>query len=130
MKNSTFYRFILIAGIIAFVISACYYDNEEHLYPDPTDPTSCDTTNVTYSSTVVPILNTHCYGCHNPGSPFGAGIVLNTYTDLMVYVENGRFWGSISHDPGYSPMPKGGAKLSACNLLKIKKWIEDGAVNN
>ena len=130
MKNRTFCRYIFMTAIIALVVSACYYDNEEHLYPDPIGPSGCDTTNITYSETVVPLLNTHCNGCHNPDSFFGAGIVLNSYDDLMVFVENGKFWGSINHKPGYSPMPKGGAKLSACNLLKIKKWIEDDALNN
>lgn len=110
---------------MALTASGCYYDKEEILYPD----TVCDTTAVTYSSSVVPILVSNCTVCHAGNTP-SAGIKLDTYADVNIQVTNGRLWGSVSHAASYSPMPKNGAKMSTCNLTKIKKWIDAGAPNN
>jgi hypothetical protein len=44
--------------------------------------------------------------------------------------QNGKLYGAVNHSPGYSPMPKGGTKLSACNISKIKAWIDGGSLNN
>ena len=41
-----------------------------------------------------------------------------------------RLLGSVDHAPGYSPMPKGGAQLSACDRAKLRKWVAAGAPNN
>jgi len=119
----------VLSLLAAMFLFSCYYDNEEYLYSGGGGPAGCDTTNVTYSGTITPILSNNCNGCHNASFPF-AGIITSNYTDLMVTVNNGRFWGSINHDSGYSPMPKNGSKLSNCNLLKIRKWLDDGALNN
>lgn len=123
--TGAFYMLLIIAGLLLY---ACYYDSEEYLYPAGSG-SGCDTTNVTYSGTVAPLLTTHCVGCHNPASP-SAGIDVSTYSTLLVTVNNGKLWGTINHDPGFSPMPKNGSKLSACNLKKIRKWIDNGAPNN
>ncbi len=117
---------VIATGIF---LSACYYDNEEYLYPDNGGTSGCDTINVSYSLTVAPILATHCNGCHNPANP-SYGVITSVYNDLMIQVNNGRFWGSINHETGYYSMPKNGNKLSNCNLLKIRKWINNGALND
>jgi len=119
---------ILFVTTVLF-ISGCYYDNEEYLYPEQGGPGGCDTTNVTYSATIAPILATNCIGCHNSTIP-NAGVILSNYNDLKVQVNNGRFWGAINHLSGFANMPPSGSKLSNCNLAKIKKWIDDGAPNN
>jgi hypothetical protein len=129
MRLNNIFFFLALSGFLLFITASCYYDNEEYLYPDNGGGTGCDTTNVTYSGTVTSILATNCNNCHNPMSPSG-GVIVNNYGDLITWVNNGKFWGSIHHDPGFSPMPKGGGKLSNCNLLKIKKWINDGALND
>ncbi|HEY0356434.1 MAG TPA: c-type cytochrome domain-containing protein, partial [Flavisolibacter sp.] len=78
-------------------------------------PTSCDTTNVTYSVTVKNIVSNKCQGCHSSSVPSG-GIDLSTYTGLKAKVTDGRLWGAVNHLSGYSPMPKGGTRLSDCEL--------------
>lgn len=125
MRTSRNYFALIIPALLLFLVTSCYYDNEDYLYPD----NGCDTTNVTYSGSVAPILATNCNNCHNPGSPSG-GVIVNNYADLKVVVDNGRFWGSINHEQGYQPMPRNSPKLSECNLTKIKKWIDDGALDN
>jgi len=124
------FRNIFIISVIglmmAWSLNSCYSDNEEELYPNPT---SCDTTNISYSGTVVSILQNSCYSCHNAVNQQG-GIVLDNYNDLQTVINNGSFRGSINHLSGYSPMPQGGEKLSDCNLTLINKWLDDGAFNN
>jgi hypothetical protein len=121
---------VLIAVITCFMIStvfnSCYYDSEEELYPGSLE---CDVTNVTYSGTVAPILQSRCNSCHNQSNASG-GVVTDSYFYLIISVENGTFWGSINHDKGYTRMPKDDKKLSYCELTKIKAWIDGGAPNN
>ncbi len=90
---------------------------------------NCDTTNVTYSGSVKPILNAYCNGCHAGSAPQG-NINLTTYTDVKTQVSNGALLGSIEHTAAFSPMPKGGNKLNNCNVTLIKKWIDAGALDN
>lgn len=89
----------------------------------------CDTVNVTYSGTVAPLLQAKCVGCHNANTMSG-NINLSTYTGAQVQALNGRMIGAVNHDPGYSPMPKGGNKLPPCEIEALGIWIADGAPNN
>ncbi|HNW53110.1 MAG TPA: hypothetical protein PKN21_02525, partial [Bacteroidales bacterium] len=47
---------------LALTLGGCYYDNEEDLY---LGSSGCDTTNVTYSGTVVPVFAGYCNSCHS-----------------------------------------------------------------
>jgi hypothetical protein len=60
----------------------------------------------------------------------GSGIVLEGYDKIIVAVHNGLLIESIIHGPDATPMPKGAPKLSDCKINTIKKWVEDGALNN
>jgi len=90
---------------------------------------ACDTTNVTFSKNVFPIIQTYCLGCHNTTNP-GGGIYLRNYNDLVASVKTGKLWGSINHDVGYFAMPKNGNKLSSCELSTFNIWITNGTPNN
>ena len=118
---------LLAVGLVIVLLSAtgCYYDKEEKLYPQ----TVCDTATVTYSSSVVPVLLSNCTVCHGGNTP-SAGIRLDTYAGVKVQADNGRLWGAVSQATSFSPMPKNEAKLNTCNLTKIKKWLDAGALNN
>jgi len=113
--------------ICIIVLTGCYYDKAELLYPQTG---TCDTTNSTYSKAVLPALQTYgCIGCHSGAAPSG-NVLLNTYTNVKTYVQNGKFYGSINQSAGYSAMPQGGNKMNACTINKIKAWIDAGALNN
>jgi hypothetical protein len=90
---------------------------------------TCDTVNVTFSASVLPVLKTYCVGCHSAASP-SAGIDLSTYAAVKVYAANGRLMGSITHAIGYKPMPSSTSKLGACEINQIKAWITKGILNN
>lgn len=93
------------------------------------DSSACNTSNVKFAATIMPILQTYCNGCHGGSSPLG-GVNYNNYTGVKATVNNGTLLGSIQHSSGYSAMPQNGNKLSACNISIIKAWIDSGAPNN
>lgn len=89
----------------------------------------CDTTSITYSGFVAPLLATYCVGCHSGGAPSG-NIVLNLHAGVQTVALNGRLIGAITWANGFQQMPRGSGKLSDCNIQKIKAWISNGALNN
>jgi hypothetical protein len=110
--------------LLAAVFSGCYYDVAEELYPS-----ACDTSNVTYSGKVLPVIQGSCVSCHSGSSP-SANVNLDGYNNTMTYVNNGRLMGAIMHSAGFAPMPQGGNKLSECTISILQKWIANGAPNN
>lgn len=89
----------------------------------------CDTTAFTYTAVIKPMMETKCVGCHKPGN-LGGNIDLSTYAATKVVALNGKLSGSISQQPGYSPMPQNGAKLRDCEITQVSKWINAGSLNN
>jgi hypothetical protein len=122
MKKVFYISLVAVIGI-----SGCYYDSEEDLYPAVG---ACDTTNSSFSTVVNPLLQANgCLGCHSGIAPSG-NISLQGYANVKVVAQNGKLYGVINHLPGFSPMPQGGNKLTACSISRIKAWIDAGAPNN
>jgi mono/diheme cytochrome c family protein len=122
---------LIIISLLA-ILAGCYYDNEEELYPY--QPGNCDTTNVTYSGTIFPVINTNCISCHSGSAPQG-NVLLQDYTTISAAAaipagQFGSLYGAISHASGNSPMPKNGTQLSDCTIKQLKKWMDDGTPNN
>lgn len=116
---------ITLLSLVGLLVTSCYYDSEEELYTD----SNCDTTNVTFSGTVQPILAANCNVCHSADIASG-GVITDNYNGIISHVNSGIFWKAINHEPGAIPMPQNGQKLPACDLDKIKAWINQGAQNN
>lgn len=93
------------------------------------DPNGCDTTNVTFSGAILPLVNNYCTGCHS-GNDAGGGIQLVDYASIKTAVESGRLVGAVNHDDGFEPMPQNSNKLSDCRLRQIAIWINNGMPNN
>lgn len=89
----------------------------------------CDTTNVTYSGSIVPIMQTYCNGCHSGASPDG-GIDLTNYTGVSGAAIDGSLYGSVMHDNNWSAMPKNSAQLPQCKIDQIRIWVAGGYPNN
>lgn len=118
--------YVLIVVLMILSFTSCYYDNEEDLYPQAPD---CDTINVTYASVIAPIMSASCNSCHNESFANG-GVKTDNYDDLKIIADDGRLWGSVNHESGYSPMPKDRPKLNDCDLTKIGIWLDNGALND
>jgi hypothetical protein len=126
MKNKLF----LLVCICVVALAGCYKDTEEELYPDwsNTNTTGCDTTDVSFSTTVKPILDQYCAtaGCHDATN--SAGYNLTTYNGAVQ--AKSRLIGVIKWETGYSAMPKGGTKLSDCQIAQVSAWVNEGTKNN
>jgi len=116
---------LLIMFTMISLLASCYYDVEENLYGDSV----CDTTDVSYTQDIAPILNTSCNGCHASAINI-ANVSLDQHTAVKKYVDNGKLIGVIRHDPGFSAMPSGAPKIADCSIQKIQAWIEAGSPNN
>ena len=128
-KTPKMKRSLLILMVVMFA-TACYYRSEEELYPD--NQVICDTTGVTYSKTVLPILQNNCYECHSASNnaESGGSLNLEDFSLLQALARGGNVYGAITHDPLYIPMPKGRAQLDSCSIAKIKVWIDSGSSDN
>lgn len=121
------FRTRLFISAFLLIMSACYYDKEEVLYPGSSNCTV--PANPGFTADVMPILNSRCNNCHAGNSP-SAGISLATYNEVMKSVSNGSLIGSITWASGFSPMPKNSGKMPNCEIQKIQTWIDQGALNN
>lgn len=106
-------------------MTSCAYNIEEELYPGE----ECDTMNVTYQAVIVPIIENRCFECHN-NQAVPSGIPLEGYANIKGIIDAGRLIGAIRHLNGFSPMPKDRGSLPECEILKIEKWVSQGAPNN
>jgi len=118
---------IVIFAFLLLLIPSCYNDNEYDLYPFA--GLKCDSTNVTYSQSIVPITAANCNVCHSTAMASG-GVITDTWAGLSIVASNGKLWAGVNWEAGYVAMPNGGAKLSPCDLSKIKNWIKQGNPNN
>jgi hypothetical protein len=89
----------------------------------------CDTSNVTYSGTMAPLMQTYCNGCHSGASPDG-GIDLTNYTGVSGAAIDGSLYGSVIHNSNWSAMPKNSAQLPQCKIDQIRIWVNSGYPNN
>jgi len=117
---------ILLILTMAALLQSCYYDNIEELYPQAP---ACDTTNVTYSNDIWPVISDNCTSCHSGGSP-SANVSLSNYNEIAAAAQNGSLLGTIRHENGWSPMPKNGGKLPDCDIKKMETWVNAGTPNN
>jgi hypothetical protein len=122
----------LLFLLVMAALGGCYWDNEEDLYPEGSP--NCDTTSVTFSGTVFPIIQNNCISCHGGTAPSG-NIPLENHTDIskqasIAVGQAGSLYGAITHAAGNSPMPRNGTPLPDCQVKQIKAWIDAGTPNN
>ncbi|HEC43137.1 MAG TPA: hypothetical protein ENI20_09945 [Bacteroides sp.] len=103
---------------------ACQNLNKEDLFG-----IQCDTTSVSYSADIEPILQSNCLHCHYDGTPV-APFSLQGFKNVLIRVNTGELEGAVNHLPGSPQMPRDGPKLPECELSLINKWIREGAPNN
>ena len=124
MKNATLYSFALCC-FTASLLSSCY---SKHLDPQPA--ATCDTTTVvSFSADIQPIISNNCLVCHK-ASVRNGDVWLEGYANVKNYTDGSLIYHVINRTSGYAQMPKGEAKLPACDISKMKRWIDNGAPNN
>lgn len=130
MKKSIL--FFLILSIITVLVS-CYNDNLSEMTPSSgVAGGSCDTTGVmTYSAHVSVVLKTNCgtsNSCHSIRNT--SGYDLSSYQGVKAVAASGKLISSITWTGSATRMPESGPKMSECNILKIQKWVDQGALDN
>ena len=100
------------------MLSSCYYDTDEALFPQ-LSLKGCDTTVFTFSGAIQPMVNAYCIGCHRTQTP-----ILNSFTDI---VANSN---SINADINSGKMPLNSTHLNSCYVTQFKKWMSAGMPNN
>lgn len=123
MRYRNILGILLITLSVSLLLQGCYYDVEEELYPEV-----CDLSQVTYTLSVKPILDSYCTGCHSTANAQG-GVILDSYLKVKQVVDSRNLLGAIKHTSPF-PMPKGLSKLSNCKISTIEKWVNEGALNN
>lgn len=124
MKN-----LLIICGLL-IVFSSCYNDKADKLYVAP-PTTTCDTSNVTFSGTINPIIQSNCAtnsSCHAQNA--SNGYDYSTYSGIYRNVKSGIFLPAIQHTGSLPFMPLNAPQLAACDIQKITIWINNGAQNN
>lgn len=119
MKSFLFAALTLTA-VTLFSLTNCFYDNEQDQY----GITQCDTTAMSFSLDIKPIIEANCVSCHTPGgeresTPFNDYDGIVSYADQVA--ERVKGVGSI--------MPPSGA-IPVCDQQKIESWVKAGAPNN
>ena len=131
---------LLIAGCV-YSFTGCVYDKKE-----VANVNTCDTTSVSYSQTVAPIIATNCSQCHSTNATnFGAGggIPLDTYSSLKSCADSSWLLPSINWQLNLIPasyntltglpaenMPLALPILGTCDLNQVNAWVHQGAKNN
>ena len=87
----------------------------------------CDSASSGFASVIQPMMNKYCVGCHAYPNA-SAQVELSGYIGVKNAINQGLMK-SLDHT-GYYPMPKGGAKLSDCEIAQVRKWIQRGAPND
>lgn len=117
MINKTFFTGIILG---VSMLSSCYYDNKEELYPNTYGTQiTCDTTNLTYTNSIKTIIDANCASssCHSTG---GTSPDLSSYTNVTSNITRVKVRAiDLKTMPASAP-------LSVCEINKLQAWINAG----
>ena len=116
--------FFPLAVCCVCFLNACIKDKGS--IPEELTLSKCDSLNVTYGTSIEPIITANCAtsGCHVSGGS-GSG-VFDNYTNVKAKVDNGSFKNRVIT---IGNMPPSGT-LSQTDKEKIQCWLDAGAPNN
>lgn len=120
-------RYFLFASLV-LLVQACYYDNEQDLYPAGGGNGGCDTLNLSYQTHILPIMRSKCQSCHGSVSPRGD---LSLMTHAQIKAAELKVRDRINRPPSGDTqlMPTSG-KLPICQIRQLELWYNQGAPNN
>lgn len=124
IMNLRFYLKVLSVGFLfsSLLLSSCGDDDPK--------PMTCDTTDVSFSGVILPIIEQNCFnGCHSGSTP-ASGFTLENYADVKAKVDDGRLGGAVERKDGFVAMPFNMNPLPSCEVDQILAWIDEGAMDN
>jgi hypothetical protein len=108
-------------------LGSCTYHSEEIYFGEGKN--DCDTSSVSYSGHIAPIMVLSCNSCHGLSFPQG-GVVTADYAGLSVVAASGALVGAVYHQSGYVSMPPSQPQLDSCSLKRIAAWVNQGFQDN
>ena len=124
---------LLFASLFMVVLALSSSRNHPILSSENTwvqqDSIACDTSIVTFSGHVLPLLQANCTKCHNDKKA-AARVNLSNYEGVKKVSDEGELMGTVTHSKGFKSMPKKADKLSDCQIALLQKWVNDGAKND
>ena len=90
-------------------------------------PTDCDSSQFKYSTTIKPLIDKYCIGCHAYPNASGS-VELSSHAGVVAATAGGKLLNSLKATTNW--MPKGGNKLSDCQIKQFEKWINAGTPND
>jgi len=117
----------IIFFLICIAVYGCYWENAETFYPVDQ---YCDTSSVSFSGDILPILTNNCFSCHsNSNAPnYAFGIALEDHIDVSASAS--LITGAINHREGFPEMPKNSEKLDTCQINTFEAWENQGSSDN
>lgn len=115
--------FVLVSFLVLLsFLSSCYYDVEEVLYAGGAN---CDTTQVDFQTTIIPIIETNCAtsGCHVSGT---GRKILTTDQGILDIAHDGRLEDRVIKRRDMPPVEP----LSICEITYIKMWLAKNSPAN
>lgn len=117
---------LLLNGLLCTVLSGCRYDTESDLYGDVVP---CDSSLVSYTNDLVPLLEMYCFECHTGPTPSGDRD-FSTYEDLAGVAETNVLLDRISRDENDPEVMPSTGPMTSCEVDRFRSWIEAGYPNN
>ena len=88
------------------------------------DPACVDT--VSFTQTILPLMETHCTGCHNSGNT--TGYTITNHTNISNNAT--AILNAMRGQGGFQQMPDGLPALPDTSIKKFECWIGQGKLNN
>lgn len=119
---------ILYGFLILAFLTACESENEEELFAfEPANDMVTDTTGVSFSKTIAPLIQNNCAisGCHaaNATSP-----TMESYVQIKAQADAGRIMARAVNEMTMPPF--GQPDLTSQQIADLKSWLDAGAPNN
>jgi uncharacterized membrane protein len=89
----------------------------------------CDTSAVSFSNGIMPIVELSCLGCHSGANPSG-DLLLTNYEEIKFIAETGILMSSVSQDGQAVAMPLNLPPLPDCQIDMFALWIAAGTPDN
>lgn len=125
------YRATIFAALTTAIIAGCTYSHGDDQVAVPCE--NATTALASYASVVSPIFDLNCRTCHGATVYQSLGGFVN-FSDRQHLVDYNTTRPNyilccINH-AGCDNMPKGGNKLSDCDIARIQAWFDAGLPNN
>lgn len=126
--------------VFLLLIASCQHDPVIPEKPDdPGIVNNCHPDTVYFQNEIMPLLLSSCgvAGCHDPATA-SDGVIIRDYASVMqtAGVRAGRpdksdlYEAITESDPSKLMPPPPRPRLTDAQILKIRRWIEQGALNN